>query len=120
MGLYIRDIRQGGKGGDLGVFVPVTVIPVDGQSHIYRYANQGHYITVAAPGVSVAAADAGGGIARYSGTSFAAPHIAAWMARCLSKSGSGAGGACSAKMVKSAKDLGAPGRDPVYGYGLIE
>ncbi len=98
----------------------IAVTAVDGQSHIYRYANQGHYITVAAPGVAVAAADAGGGIARYSGTSFAAPHIAAWMARCLSKSGSGAGGACSTKMVKSAKDLGAPGRDPVYGYGLIE
>jgi hypothetical protein len=98
----------------------IAVTAVDGQSRIYRYANQGHYITVAAPGVSVPAADAGGGIARYSGTSFAAPHIAAWMARCLSKLGSGAAGACSAKMTKSAKDLGAPGRDPVYGYGLID
>lgn len=98
----------------------IAVTAVDDKSHIYRYANQGRYIIVAAPGVSVVAADSTGGIARYSGTSFAAPHIAGWMARCLSKSGISAGSVCITKMVKSAKDLGAPGRDPVYGYGLVE
>jgi hypothetical protein len=54
---------------------------------VYRYANQGNYIAVAARGVSEPAASAGGGIARYSGTSFATPHIAAWLTRCLAMRG---------------------------------
>jgi subtilisin family serine protease len=95
----------------------VAVTAVDAKRRVYRYANQGKYITVAARGVGEPAAETGGGIGRFSGTSFATPHISAWMARCLKSSGSAA---CAATMRKKAIDLGAPGFDPVYGYGLIQ
>lgn len=101
----------------------VAVTAVDEQSRIYRYANQGDYVAVAARGVSEPAAAAGGGVTRYSGTSFATPHIAAWFARCL---GSGrdqnaaATARCRARLQTAARDAGKPGHDPVYGWGIID
>ena len=94
----------------------VAVTAVDARNRVYRYANQGPYITVAARGVDEPAAQAGGGIALFSGTSFATPHVAAWMARCLD---GGEMSACARQLRASARDLGAPGHDPVYGHGLI-
>lgn len=95
----------------------VAVTAVDSNNRVYRYANQGRYITVSAYGVGEPAADANGGIARFSGTSFATPHVSAWMARCLKRGGALT---CGRKLRKSARDLGEPGYDPVYGYGLVE
>ncbi|MEZ5743174.1 MAG: S8 family serine peptidase [Sphingomonadaceae bacterium] len=95
----------------------VAVTAVDGNNRIYRYANHGRYITVAARGVGEPAANSKGGISRFSGTSFATPHVAAWMARCLER-GSATG--CARSLRERARDLGEPGYDPVYGHGLIE
>lgn len=95
----------------------VAVTAVDSENRVYRYANQGRYIAVSAHGVDQPAARVGGGMARYSGTSFATPHVAAWMARCMSER---AVGTCNANMRREARDLGEPGFDPVYGYGLVE
>jgi subtilisin family serine protease len=94
----------------------VAVTAVDDRLRVYRYANQGRYITVAAAGVDQPAADATGGISLFSGTSFATPLIAAWMGRCL-KTAKPAD--CARTLRLSAQDLGEPGYDPVYGYGLI-
>lgn len=95
----------------------IAVTAVDRNNRVYRYANQGRHIAVAARGVDEPAARPGGGIMRYSGTSFATPHVAAWMARCMSDRGAGA---CSASLRREAHDLGEPGYDPVYGHGLVE
>jgi Subtilase family len=97
----------------------VAVTAVDRNLRVYRYANQGRYITVSAHGVNVKAAAPGGGISSYSGTSFATPHIAAWMARCAKSLNATARKKCMAAMEKNAKDLGAPGKDEVYGLGYI-
>jgi hypothetical protein len=101
----------------LGPVVAVTA--VDAQSHIYRYANQGDYIAVAARGVSEPAASPDGTIGRYSGTSFATPHIAAWMARCLAVKGSSAQ-QCRTRLNLAARDVGVAGRDRVYGWGIVD
>ncbi len=84
----------------------VAVTAVDRNNRVYRYANQGDYISVAARGVNEPAARVGGGIARYSGTSYATPHIAAWMARCMDGS---AVSTCVASLRREARDLGEPG-----------
>lgn len=97
----------------------VAVTAVDRKMHVYRYANQGGYITVSAHGVDVTAAAPGGGIGSYSGTSFATPHIAAWLARCAKSISTATRAKCVAALAKSAKDLGAPGKDEVYGLGYI-
>ena len=97
----------------------VAVTAVDESRRIYRYANQGDYIRVAAIGVDVAAAAPGGATVRQSGTSFATPHIAVWVARCTNRKGFAARPACIKRLENEARDLGAPGRDAVYGFGII-
>ncbi|MEO7635191.1 MAG: S8 family serine peptidase, partial [Sphingomicrobium sp.] len=100
----------------------VAVTAVDQANRIYRYANQGAYIVVAAPGVREPGAAASGGYKLYSGTSFAAPHISAWLARCLGGRKSqtlAAATQCRKQLTAAARDTGAPGVDPVYGSGVV-
>lgn len=96
----------------------IAVTAVDKDHRIYRYANHGRYIAVAAKGVAVTAAHAGGGYARFDGTSFAAPHITAWIARC--RAGGGEAEGCKSKLRAAARDAGPVGFDDIYGHGVVE
>jgi len=97
----------------------VAVTAVDRDLHGYRRANHGDYIDVAAPGVNVWTALPDGGHGFQSGTSFAAPYmtaVAAAVYRSLPRS------ATSKEAIfqrVSFLDLGDPGRDKVYGRGLV-
>jgi subtilisin family serine protease len=97
----------------------LAVTAVDDGGRIYRYANRGEYIRFAARGVGIAALMPDGRLAAHSGTSFASPHVAAQMARCMAGHG-GSAATCIARLQSSARDLGTPGRDPVYGYGVVD
>lgn len=96
----------------------VAVTAVDSAGRVYRHANQGSYIAVAARGVGIPAAAPGGGVALVTGTSFAAPHVAAILARCA-RQVSARNSSCVQSLLRTARDLGVPGRDPVYGVGVI-
>lgn len=73
---------------------------------------------VSAPGSNVVVAAPGGGTSVRSGTSFAAPHIAA-AAACVRLAQPGLSAAGVRQMLyRYADDLGDPGRDDAYGYGL--
>jgi subtilisin family serine protease len=98
----------------------VAVTAVDKANRVYRYANQGDYIAFSATGVAVPAAAAHDSIAAFSGTSFASPHVAAELARCLQQARKRDGTRCLVAMQLAARDVGAPGRDPVYGYGVLD
>ncbi|MCW1382544.1 S8 family serine peptidase [Novosphingobium sp. KCTC 2891] len=95
----------------------IAVTAVDRDGRIYRYANRGTYIAVAATGVDVTAAQAGGGVARFTGTSFATPVVSAILARCRARQGSPKD--CAERLKASAHDLGKPGFDDTFGYGLV-
>lgn len=96
----------------------IAVTAVDNDRRIYRYANRGRYIAVAAKGVAVMAAQARGGYARFDGTSFATPHVTAWIARC--RQNGDAVSSCKAKLQSAARDAGQAGFDEVYGHGVID
>ncbi len=94
----------------------VAVTAVDRSGKAYRLANRGDYLDLAAPGVGVLHARVGGGYTASSGTSFAVPFAVTAAARL--------------KQIRpdqnviqflraAAKDLGPPGRDEIYGYGLL-
>jgi len=96
----------------------VAVTAVDRDMRIYRYANRGRYIVVAARGVDVVAARSAGGVAAFNGTSFATPHVAGWVARCRAEGASAA--TCRDRLRLAARDLGPAGFDEVYGHGFID
>lgn len=97
----------------------VAVTGVDARGRVLPEAGRGAHVDFAAIGAG-RAAGVGGGSAGVRGTSFASPIVAGRLAR-LSQSPSPAGAAKALSILAaSAKDLGAPGMDPVYGRGLIE
>lgn len=95
----------------------IAVTAVDQQQHIYRWANQGDYIEFAAAGVAVTVAKAGVGFGVESGTSLASPVVAA-IAACHLASGIPTT-QLRAQLQQQAIDLGEPGKDSVYGFGLL-
>ncbi len=95
--------------------IAVTAVDTDGQ--VFRLANRGKYLDLAAPGVDVQHAKAGGGYTASSGTSFAVPFAATAAARIrLLRPSENA----RELLVLSAEDIGEPGRDDIYGYGLLQ
>lgn len=82
-------------------------------------AAQGPQVMFAAPGADLAVANSGGGYTRARGTSFAAPIVAGLLAESLRAPDQAAAAAALARVANGAIDLGVPGRDPVYGIGLV-
>ncbi|MDX5411685.1 MAG: S8 family serine peptidase [Rhodobacterales bacterium] len=97
----------------------IAVTAVDSRQRIYRQANQGPYITLAAPGVGVWTAASISGGRLKSGTSYAAPFVTAALAVQRLRQPDAPLAGTLAHMIDCAQDLGEAGFDPVYGNGLI-
>ena len=97
----------------------VGVTAVDSHRHALIEAARGPQVMFAAPGADLAAADGARGYAAVRGTSFAAPFVAALLASRMEKPDVGAAAAAIDALAKSAIDLGPPGRDLTYGFGLV-
>ena len=97
----------------------IGVTAVDSNNKVYLYANQGSYVEFAARGVDTKVATASGQVEIASGTSFAAPIVAVALARMMPQPDRELAKRAEEQLAKSARDLGEPGRDSVYGYGVI-
>lgn len=95
----------------------IAVTAIDRDDHIYRYANSGDYISFAALGVDVVTALPPNAQHLDSGTSFAAPVVAALVARLAGPADTPA--TIMAALQARAQHLGTPGRNPVFGYGAL-
>lgn len=97
----------------------IAVTAVDERGRVYRRANRGAFIAFAARGVDVFVPRLDGGTMRESGTSFAAPIVAAALAlRAETHRDEKMGDAVTA-LASEARDLGATGRDEIYGWGEV-
>lgn len=97
----------------------IAVTAIDATETVYRQANQGPYVALAAPGVNVwTAASVSGGRLR-SGTSYAAPFVTAALAVEKMRAPTLGIDTLTAQLFACARDLGEAGFDPVYGHGLI-
>jgi len=96
----------------------VGVTGVDPRRRVLPEALQGPQVMFAAPGSALAVAS-GEGFAAARGTSFAAPLVAGLLAARLHGADPAAAARVVADLAREAIDLGAPGRDPVYGEGLV-
>ncbi len=129
MGLAIHRLRQAGialvaaaGNGGAGPIYPaaypdvIAVTAIDASRRRYHAASRGDYLDLAAPGVDLWVARPGGDGLYRSGTSFAVPFVSASAALLLAWDP-------SRDPVEPlrwmASDLGPPGKDPEYGYGLL-
>ena len=96
----------------------VAVTATDDRGRAFRLANRGEYVDIAAPGVNIRHAQAGGGFAASSGTSYAVPFVTVAAARLLQSTAEPA--LMLDSLYASARDIGAPGRDQIYGYGQLQ
>ncbi len=99
----------------------IAITAIDRYLRPYRHANRGRYISFAGPGVRLPIPEKNGRISYKSGTSFAAPYYTALIAAILSQKPH----IQSVKeivpaLTRCVVDLGEPGRDPVYGWGLVK
>lgn len=93
------------------------VTAADASGKIYRWANRGEQVMFAGPGVSVPVADPDGGMVADSGTSLAAPVVAAALA--CHRADSTESDAIDA-LIRKARDMGEPGRDTSFGHGFLD
>ncbi len=91
----------------------------DRRARVYEHATTGGYIDFAAPGVDVIAPD-DSGIGPHSGTSFAVPFLTAAAAVAVARGAPADANALRARLRAHARDLGAPGKDDTYGWGLLD
>ena len=97
----------------------VGVTGVGPSRRVLPEAAQGPKVLLAAPGSVLAVAQRGGAYSLARGTSFAAPWVAGLLAADLPAPDVASATAALQRLIASARDLGAPGRDPVYGHGLV-
>jgi subtilisin family serine protease len=95
----------------------IAVTAVDRNLRGYRHANQGDYVDLAAPGVDIWTALPNARQGTLTGTSLAAPFVSALVATLYE----GLPHKTKAAVLQRLQyaDLGRPGRDPVYGSGLV-
>lgn len=92
----------------------IAVSALDNEANLAEDATQGDYIELSAPGVDLWVASNQSDAHYLSGSSLAAPIVAAALAQL------GGSPKQSTLLFKASKDLGEPGKDPKFGWGLLQ
>jgi membrane-anchored mycosin MYCP len=113
-------------GGNIQVGAPATIPGVLTVAGLDRKgaasidaSSQGISIGVAAPAENLLGGLPGGGYAEWAGTSGSAPIVAGVAALIRSKWPSMSAEQVINRIVSTARDAGAPGKDPLYGFGVL-
>ncbi|WP_373414231.1 S8 family serine peptidase [Ensifer aridi] len=97
----------------------IAVTATDKRKRPYRRAGRGEHIDFAAPGVAVWTAASISGARPKTGTSFAAPFVTAAVALMKASEPALAPEQIRNALTGNAEDLGDPGKDPIFGWGLL-
>jgi subtilisin family serine protease len=98
----------------------IAVTAVDDKDGLFAEANRGRYVGVAAPGVDILVAAPGDAYGLASGTSMAAAFVSGVAALLLERRPRLEPADVARILAAGAADLGAKGRDPQFGAGLID
>jgi len=109
-----------GKGNNVGYPARfdsvIAVAATDSSDNRASFSSTGDTVELAAPGVAINSTQLGGEYVEFSGTSMASPHVAGTAALVI------AAGITDVRtqLQTTADDLGDPGRDKHYGFGLVD
>jgi subtilisin family serine protease len=131
--LHVAAAGNSGNAAGTGDNVPyparfesvIAVAAIDESDNRASFSSTGPAVELSAPGVAIYSTTPGGGHGFDSGTSMASPHAAGAAALVISSGVTDANGngrindEVRAILAQSADDLGAAGRDPLYGWGLV-
>jgi subtilisin family serine protease len=98
----------------------IAVTAIDENDKLMPQANQGPHVALAAPGVNVLEAAPRGAYNFTTGTSVAAAHVSGVAALILERDPAIDLARLEDVLFSTARDLGAPGRDAMFGYGLVD
>jgi thermitase len=119
-------VAAAGNDGDGQIEYPaglpevVSVAAVDASDAHAPFSNANDDVEVAAPGVDVLSTRLGGGYVRMSGTSMATPHASGAAALLWDATPGALPRTIRKRLDGAVDDLGAPGRDPLFGYGRVD
>ncbi len=118
-------VAAAGNEGDGGVSYPakyesvIAVAATDANDDVPSWSSKGPEVELAAPGVGIYSTYRGSSYATLSGTSMASPHVAGAAALLWARCPSLSNDRVRSLLRDLAEDLGAPGWDNCYGYGLV-
>jgi subtilisin family serine protease len=95
----------------------IAVSATDAQDRLFTASNRGSYVAIAAPGVDIFLPAPDEKYQMTSGTSFSAAYVSGLAALMLERNPSLKPAEVRAILVKTARDIGAPGRDDLFGAG---
>jgi hypothetical protein len=98
----------------------IAVSATDADDQLLEQSNRGNHIAVAAPGSQIMVAIPDGGYEVSSGTSHAAAEVSGIVALMIERKPGMTPDQARGILLATAKDLGAPGRDPMFGAGLAD
>ena len=98
----------------------VSVGAIDARDAVAPFSNENADVELTAPGVDILSAKAGGGYVSESGTSMATPHVSGAAALLWGADPSASAATIRARIDAAVDDLGAPGRDAAYGFGVVD
>jgi subtilisin family serine protease len=95
----------------------IAVSATDAQDRLFSASNRGDYVALAAPGVDIFLPAPDQKYQMASGTSFSAAYVSGIAALMLERDPALKPDELRALLAKSARDLGSPGRDDLFGAG---
>jgi subtilisin family serine protease len=95
----------------------IAVSATDAQDRLFSASNRGNHIALAAPGVDIFLPAPDGKYQMTSGTSFSAAYVSGVAALLLERNYTLKPEALRLTLAKTARDLGTPGRDDMFGNG---
>jgi subtilisin family serine protease len=98
----------------------VAVAATDSANNRAAFSNYGPEVSVAAPGAFIYSTLSGGAYGYRSGTSMSTAYVSGLAAILVGELGAWSPGSIRSVLQTTALDLGAPGRDDFYGFGLIQ
>jgi subtilisin family serine protease len=98
----------------------VVVSATDSNDAKASFSSWGSFVTISAPGTYIWTTDNSLGYSQWQGTSFSAPVTAGVVALMMAARPDLSGSTIQSLLYSTAVDLGAAGRDPIFGYGRVD